>query len=82
MQTKEKIMESIMETLLGIDDVHTLERILEYMQYICATGSGSIERQLYKDQINVMIEKIENPRFIKMIYGFVKSAYREEKSRE
>lgn len=82
MKTKEKIMETIMETLLGIDDMHALERILAYMQYIYATGSGSIKRQLYKDQIYEMIEKIENSRFIKMIYGFVKSAYREEKSRE
>lgn len=82
MQTKEKIMETIMETLLSIDDVHVLERILEYMQYIHAIRSGNIKRQLYKDRINEMIEEIENPRFIKMIYGFVKSAYREEKSRE
>ena len=33
----------------------------------------------YKEEIICMINKIKNEKFLKMIYGFVKSAYEEEK---
>lgn len=33
----------------------------------------------YKKEILEMVESIENERFIKMIYGFVRRLFREEK---
>ena len=34
----------------------------------------------YKQKIIEMINEINTERFLKMIYGFVRAAYREEKS--
>lgn len=33
----------------------------------------------YKQRIFEMLEEIKNPRFIRMIFGFVRGAYEEEK---
>lgn len=38
------------------------------------------EKEEYRKQIIEMIEKIENPRILKMIWGFVRSGYKEEKA--
>ncbi len=38
------------------------------------------EKEEYRKQIVEMIEKIENPRILKMIWGFVRSGYKEEKA--
>lgn len=36
----------------------------------------------YKPKINKMIENIENPEFLEMLYGFVKRLYKEEKAED
>lgn len=38
------------------------------------------EKDYYKKKIVEMIEKIDNPKILKLIYGFTKSGYREEKA--
>lgn len=35
----------------------------------------------YREKIIEMVGQIENEKYLKMIYGYVNSAYREEKSR-
>lgn len=35
--------------------------------------------KFYKQSIVEMLKEIENPRFIRMIFGFVRGAYKEEK---
>lgn len=35
----------------------------------------------YRENIVEMVGQIENEKYLKMIYGYVNSAYREEKSR-
>lgn len=35
----------------------------------------------YREKIVEMVGQIENEKYLKMIYGYVNSAYREEKSR-
>lgn len=37
-------------------------------------------KECYKDKINEILKKIENPQIIKLIYGFAKSGYEEEKA--
>lgn len=36
------------------------------------------EKDFYREKIVEMVWEIENPRFIKMIYGFVKSLFEEK----
>lgn len=36
----------------------------------------------YRKKIIEMVNQIENEKYIKMIYAYVRSAYREEKSRD
>lgn len=46
--------------------------------------SGNLEMggvKWYRKKIVEMVDQIESERFLKMIYGYVNSAYREEKSR-
>lgn len=38
------------------------------------------EREFYRREIIKMVEKIENPVILKLIYGFVKGGYKEEKA--
>lgn len=38
------------------------------------------EKDEYKKQINELLEKIENPTILKLIYGLAKSGYAEEKA--
>lgn len=38
------------------------------------------EQDYYKQEIIKMVEKIENELILKLIYGFVKSGYNEEKA--
>lgn len=38
------------------------------------------EKEYYKEQIIEMVKKINNPLILKLIYGFVKSGYNEEKA--
>lgn len=38
------------------------------------------EKNYYKDRIIELVEKIENPEILKLIYGLVKSGYAEEKA--
>lgn len=40
----------------------------------------SNEKGFYKQKIIELVEKIENPEILKLIYGFVKSGYKEEKA--
>lgn len=42
----------------------------------------SEEVKLYREKIIEMVRQIEDEKYLKMIYGYVKSAYREEKSRD
>ena len=42
----------------------------------------SEEVKLYREKIVKMVGQIEDEKYLKMIYGYVKSAYREEKSRD
>lgn len=39
------------------------------------------ETKMYQEKIISMVDQIKDEKFIKMIYGYVGSAYREEKSR-
>lgn len=39
-----------------------------------------MEREKYRKKIIEMVEKIENPAILKLIYGLVKSGYAEEKA--
>ena len=39
-------------------------------------------KEAYRGEIVEMVNQIENKKYIKMIYGYVRSAYREEKSRD
>lgn len=38
------------------------------------------EKEFYKEQIIEMVKKINNLLILKLIYGFVKSGYNEEKA--
>lgn len=38
------------------------------------------ENDYYKGKIIEMVEKIENPEILKLIYGFAQSGYKEEKA--
>lgn len=38
------------------------------------------EREKYRREIIGLVEKIENPAILKLIYGLVKSGYAEEKA--
>lgn len=38
------------------------------------------ENNFYRNEIIKMVEKIENTLILKLIYGFVKSGYNEEKA--
>lgn len=38
------------------------------------------EKERQKEKITEMVEKIENPAILKLIYGLVKSGYKEEKA--
>lgn len=38
------------------------------------------EKEFYRGQIIEMVEKIESSLILKLIYGFVKSGYNEEKA--
>ncbi len=38
------------------------------------------EKDYYKEKITELVEKIENPEILKLIYGLVKSGYAEEKA--
>lgn len=38
------------------------------------------EVEKYKEEIINMVKKIENPLILKLIYGFTKSGYKEEKA--
>lgn len=38
------------------------------------------EKDYYKQKITELVEKIENPKILKLIYGLVKSGYAEEKA--
>lgn len=40
-----------------------------------------VGKEEYRKKIIELVEKINNEKYIKMIYGYVNSAYREEKSR-
>lgn len=42
-------------------------------------GGGGVN--WYRKKIVEMIENIESEKYLRMIYGYVRSAYREEKSR-
>lgn len=38
------------------------------------------EKEYYREQIVEMIQKIDNNNVLKLIYGFTKSGYKEEKA--
>lgn len=38
------------------------------------------EKEYYKDKIAEMVGEMENPLILKLIYGFAKSGYEEEKA--
>lgn len=38
------------------------------------------EKDYYKEKIIEMLKDIENPEILKLIYGFTKSGYREERA--
>ena len=38
------------------------------------------EKEYYRKKITEKVNKMENPLILKIIYGFVKSGYREEKA--
>lgn len=38
------------------------------------------EKEYYREKIVEMVEGIENPLILKLIYGFAKSGYEEEKA--
>lgn len=38
------------------------------------------EKEFYKEQIIKMVREMENPLILKLIYGFVKSGYNEERA--
>ncbi len=38
------------------------------------------EKKYYKEKIIELVEKIENPAILKLIYGLAKSGYAEEKA--
>lgn len=38
------------------------------------------EKEVYRERIIEMVKKIDNVRILKLIYGFVKSGYNEEKA--
>ena len=40
------------------------------------------EKEYYLEQIVEMIQKIDNNNVLKLIYGFTKSGYKEEKARK
>ncbi|MCI8859255.1 MAG: hypothetical protein HFI71_06975 [Lachnospiraceae bacterium] len=42
--------------------------------------SNKNEKEFCKQKTIEMVEKIENPVILKLIYGFVKSGYKEEKA--
>lgn len=52
------------------------------MNDIGNTMEISEEVKLYREKIVKMVGQIEDEKYLKMIYGYVKSAYREEKSRD
>lgn len=39
-----------------------------------------MDKEQYREKIIEMVEKIENPLILKLIYGFIKSGYKEEKA--
>lgn len=41
---------------------------------------NSNEKKFYKEKIIEMVEKIENLKILRLIYGFVKGGYKEEKA--
>lgn len=43
-------------------------------------NSNFKEKEYYKEKIIEMVEEIENPLILKLIYGFTKSGYEEEKA--
>lgn len=38
------------------------------------------EKEIYREMIIEMIQKIENARILRLIYGFTKSGYKEDKA--
>ncbi len=40
-----------------------------------------MDKEEYRKKIIEMVERIENPLILKLIHGFVKSGYKEEKAR-
>lgn len=50
------------------------------MQTSTKKGEQRMETQFYKQKINELVEKIENQEILKLIYGFAKSGYKEEKA--
>lgn len=39
-----------------------------------------MDKEQYREKIIEMVRKIENPLILKLIYGFIKSGYKEEKA--
>ena len=39
-----------------------------------------MDKEQYREKIIEMVGKIENPLILKLIYGFIKSGYKEEKA--
>ncbi len=71
MQTKDEMIQSITAMLSSIDDIGELERIYRYMHI--HTGSGSTEKESYKNQIVEMIEQIDNQTVLVKIYTVVRT---------
>lgn len=42
--------------------------------------SNNKEKEFYREQIIEMVKEMENKKILKLIYGFVKSGYGEEKA--
>lgn len=83
MQTREEILESIMEMLTGTDDVYILERIYRHIKYI-DVGKESSKEEIYKYQIIETVGEIEDQEILLKIYTVVKThlAILKEKERE